>query len=59
MTIGQEIFSAIPSATSKVSRSGINHHCGPTEGRFDESNSPLDARAITSVRSAIKIKVAR
>jgi hypothetical protein len=33
---------------------GINHHWGPTEGRLDESNSPLETRAEIRINKAMK-----
>jgi hypothetical protein len=54
MRMGIPIWRTAPDAISTLSMIGINHHWGPTEGRLDESNSPLETRAEIRINKAMK-----
>lgn len=49
----------MPAEYSMVTKIGMSHHCGPTEERLVDNNSPLDARAAINVNTNRNAVVAR
>jgi len=59
MAIGVYRNIATPRPISRLRARGIKYQWGPTDSRFGDRSSPLDARAINRVNPAVNPRKAR